>query len=114
MALVILVAIPLFTPASSILLLRQEGSSLLDRMVARGPDYLHAAAAYEPEVIAYNSRFPNLTQPLEFIFPADVTFWMNNPLCVLVSEMEFGILSNPRDRNPPCDNCRTTCLGRHR
>lgn len=60
-------------------------------MVARGPDYLHAAATYEPVVIAYNLRFPNLTQPLEFIFPADVTFWMNNPLCVLVSELGLQV-----------------------
>ena len=60
-------------------------TDLLERMVTRGPGYLHAAAEFESSVIAYNLRYPNLTQPLVFVFPADGTFWMDSPLCTLDS-----------------------------
>lgn len=96
-------------PAASLLLpalcAPQSDNTLLDRMVtadARGYVYLDAAATYEPTVIAYNLRFPNLSQvglghshtnsktpdckklllyfpppqPLQLIVPQGAAFWM--------------------------------------
>jgi Ca-activated chloride channel family protein len=57
---------------------------ILDKMVERGPEYLHATPTYENNVVDYNRQYADeLRFPLVAIYPLDGTFWVDNPLCIL-------------------------------
>jgi len=57
---------------------------ILDKMVERGPEYLHATTTYENNVVDYNRQHANgLRFPLAAIYPRDGTFWVDNPVCIL-------------------------------
>jgi len=57
---------------------------ILDKMVERGPEYLHATPTYENNVVDYNRQYADeLRFPLAAIYPRDGTFWVDNPLCIL-------------------------------
>jgi Ca-activated chloride channel family protein len=59
-------------------------TDLLNRMVQRGPTYLHAVTNYESNVIRWNQEYADeLRFPLVLIYPSDGTFWMNHPFCLL-------------------------------
>ncbi len=63
-------------------------TDLLDKMIEKGPSYLHAVTNYETNVIRYNRQYyfvsnPSIPEPLVFIYPSDGTFWMTNPLCIV-------------------------------
>lgn len=61
-----------------------QSRDLLSLMVARGPEYLHAATTTEAETLRTNSeQAENLRFPLVFVFPSDGTFWGEHPYCVL-------------------------------
>ncbi len=77
----------------------ERDTFLLDKMVRRGPDYLHAVTNYEGNVVRWNALYGpegtgELRFPLVLIYPKDGTFWMDHPMCVLdradwVSEAEI-------------------------
>ncbi len=57
---------------------------ILDKMVERGPEYLHATPTYENNVVLYNmERADELRFPLVGIYPREGTFWVTNPACIL-------------------------------
>jgi Ca-activated chloride channel family protein len=57
---------------------------LLDRMVERGPAYLHAVTNYESNVIRWNLDYADRLQfPLVLVYPVDGTFWEGHPLCLV-------------------------------
>lgn len=57
---------------------------ILDKMVERGPEYLHATPTYENNVVLYNLEHSDeLRFPLVSIYPREGTFWVTNPACVL-------------------------------
>ncbi len=57
---------------------------ILDKMVERGPGYLHATPTYENNVVQYNmERAAELHFPLVSIYPSEGTFWVTNPACIL-------------------------------
>jgi Ca-activated chloride channel family protein len=57
---------------------------ILDKMVERGPEYLHACTTYENNVVDYNRQHADeLRFPLAAIYPRDGTFWVDNPFCSL-------------------------------
>lgn len=57
---------------------------ILDKMVERGPGYLHATPTYENNVVQYNvDRAAELRFPLVSIYPREGTFWVTNPTCIL-------------------------------
>lgn len=63
-------------------------TALLNKMVERGPDYLHAVTNYEGNVIRWNEEYGEdgtgeLRFPLVLVYPSDGTFWMDHPLCIL-------------------------------
>jgi Ca-activated chloride channel family protein len=56
---------------------------ILDKMVERGPGYLHATPTYENNVVLYNmERADELHFPLVSIYPREGTFWVRNPACI--------------------------------
>jgi Ca-activated chloride channel family protein len=56
---------------------------ILDKMVERGPEYLHATPTYENNVVLYNmERADALRFPLVSIYPREGTFWVTNPACI--------------------------------
>ena len=56
---------------------------ILDKMVERGPGYLHATPTYENNVVLYNmERADELHFPLVSIYPQEGTFWVRNPACI--------------------------------
>ena len=56
---------------------------ILDKMVERGPEYLHATPTYENNVVLYNmERADELRFPLVSIYPREGTFWVTNPACI--------------------------------
>jgi Ca-activated chloride channel homolog len=62
----------------------QQSRDLIDLMVRRGPSYLHAINTTEAETLKTNvERGSELTFPLAFIFPANGTYWTEQPYCVL-------------------------------
>jgi len=62
----------------------KKDTDLLARMTQRGPEYLHAVTSYEANVIKWNRDFGDqLRFPLVAIYPADGTFWAENPYCIL-------------------------------
>ncbi|NJL93361.1 MAG: solute-binding protein [Anaerolineae bacterium] len=62
-------------------------TALLDRMVERGPQYLHAITNYEGNVIRWNAEhFGQREAPwnkIVLIYPEEGTFWVDHPFCVL-------------------------------
>jgi Ca-activated chloride channel family protein len=57
---------------------------ILDKMVERGPGYLHATPTYENNVVLYNMEHASeLHFPLVSIYPREGTFWVTNPACIL-------------------------------
>jgi Ca-activated chloride channel family protein len=56
-------------------------SSLLNLMAQYGPRYLHAATTSETAFLYSAVKQPDLQWP--FIFPAEGTFWSDNPTCIL-------------------------------
>lgn len=62
----------------------RKDTDLLARMTLRGPSYLHAVTTYEGNVIRWNQEHAEeLRFPLVMIYPADGTFWVDNPYCIL-------------------------------
>ncbi len=62
-------------------------TDLLTKMTQRGPEYLHAVTTYEVNVIKWNlEHAAELQFPLVTIYPADGTFWVDNPYCVVDAE----------------------------
>jgi Ca-activated chloride channel family protein len=54
------------------------------RMIQKGPEFLHATNTSEAETLRANSGIYGTPHfPLAFIFPADGTFWAEQPFCVL-------------------------------
>lgn len=61
-----------------------QSRDLVSLMVRRGPSYLHAINTSEAEVIKANrDNATALRFPLVFIFPADGTFWTEQPYCIV-------------------------------
>jgi Ca-activated chloride channel family protein len=61
-----------------------QSRNLIERMVQRGPNYLHAVTTSEAETLKTNQeRESELRFPLVFIFPAEGTFWSEHPYCIL-------------------------------
>ena len=59
-------------------------TDLLNLMARNGPQFLHAASAFEEGVVRVNiERSKDLRWPLVFLFPADGTFWGDHPYCIL-------------------------------
>jgi Ca-activated chloride channel family protein len=59
-------------------------TDLLDRMVNRGPSYLHGVTNYEGNVLRWNAEYADqLRFPFVLVYPSDGTFWMDHPLCLL-------------------------------
>jgi Ca-activated chloride channel family protein len=59
-------------------------SKLLNLMVAGGPGYLHAATTSETAFLwAMIHQADMLRYPWAFIFPAEGTFWSDNPTCIV-------------------------------
>jgi Ca-activated chloride channel family protein len=52
-------------------------------MAKQGPSYLHALTSSETSVLATNKYEPDKRFPYVFIFPAEGTFWSDNPFCIL-------------------------------
>ena len=72
-----------------------QSRNLINLMVLRGPDYLHAVTTSEAETLKTNfERGDQLRFPLVFIFPAEGTFWSEHPYCILnterVSDQQVG------------------------
>lgn len=62
-------------------------TDLLAKMTQRGPEYLHAVTTYEVNVIKWNLEHASELQfPLATIYPADGTFWVGNPYCIVDAE----------------------------
>jgi Ca-activated chloride channel family protein len=65
----------------------KKDTDLLIKMTQRGPEYLHAVTSYESNVIKWNRDYGDeLRFPLVAIYPADGTFWAENPYCILDAE----------------------------
>lgn len=61
-----------------------QSRTLMNTMVLRGPNYLHAITSSEAETLKTNAeRASELQFPLAFIFPAEGTFWAEQPYCIL-------------------------------
>jgi Ca-activated chloride channel family protein len=60
---------------------------ILNKMVERGPGYLHATPTYENNVVLYNMEHADaLHFPLVSIYPREGTFWVTNPACILAAD----------------------------
>jgi len=61
-------------------------TDLLNKMVEKGPSYLHAVANYESNVIKWNKDHEgDLVFPLVLVYPKEGTFWFDQPLCLLTA-----------------------------
>lgn len=59
-------------------------TDLLDLMARYGPQFLHAASAFEEGTVRLNvERGKDLRWPMAFVFPAEGTFWGDHPYCIL-------------------------------
>lgn len=59
-------------------------TDLLNGMAAKGPDFLHVAAAFEEGTVRMNrDKADALRWPLVFLFPQEGTFWSDHPYCVM-------------------------------
>jgi Ca-activated chloride channel homolog len=64
-----------------------QSRDLIDLMIQRGPDFLHATNTTEAETLRTNlRRRSELPQPLAFIFPAGGTHWTEQPFCILQAD----------------------------
>ena len=64
-----------------------QSRNLINLMVLRGPNYLHAVTTSEAETLKTNAeRTAELRFPLVFIFPAEGTFWSEHPYCILETD----------------------------
>ncbi len=64
-----------------------QSRNLINLMVLRGPNYLHAVTTSEAETLKTNfERGAELRFPLVFIFPAEGTFWSEHPYCILEAD----------------------------
>lgn len=62
-------------------------TDLLLKMTQQGPSYLHAVVTYEVNVVKWNiDHAKELQFPLAVIYPAEGTFWVDNPYCVLEAD----------------------------
>ncbi len=60
---------------------------LMTLMATRGPSYLHAVTASETAVLKTNQVFQDTMRfPYVFIFPAEGTFWSDNPACLVEAD----------------------------
>lgn len=65
----------------------KKDTDILARMTQRGPDYLHAVTSYESNVVKWNrDHADELRFPLVTLYPANGTFWVQNPYCVLEAD----------------------------
>jgi Ca-activated chloride channel homolog len=65
----------------------EQSRDLIRLMITRGPAYLHAINTTEAETLKTNiERASELPFPLAFIFPANGTYWTEQPYCVLDAE----------------------------
>jgi Ca-activated chloride channel family protein len=61
-----------------------QSRTLMNAMVVRGPNYLHGITTSEAETLKTNEeRGDELQFPLVFIFPAEGTFWSEQPYCIV-------------------------------
>eukprot|EP01129_Flabellula_baltica_P006965 TRINITY_DN2661_c0_g1_i1.p1 TRINITY_DN2661_c0_g1~~TRINITY_DN2661_c0_g1_i1.p1 ORF type:complete len:614 (+),score=135.44 TRINITY_DN2661_c0_g1_i1:476-2317(+) len=68
----------------SIVYYGSEDEFLMNMMLVRGFDIIHAVVTYEGNVIKYNMEHSGeLEDQLVFIYPVDGIFWNDHPLCVL-------------------------------
>jgi Ca-activated chloride channel family protein len=59
-------------------------TDLLTNMARGGPAFLHATSAFEEGTVRFNvERQAELRFPLAFLFPAEGTFWSDQPYCIL-------------------------------
>ncbi len=64
-----------------------QSRNLINLMVLRGPNYLHAVTTSEAETLKTNfERASELRFPLVFLFPAEGTFWSEHPYCILETD----------------------------
>lgn len=64
-----------------------QSRNLINLMVLRGPNYLHAVTTSEAETLKTNAeRAAEMRFPLVFIFPAEGTFWSEHPYCILETD----------------------------
>lgn len=64
-----------------------QNRPLMQLLAQRGPDYLHAITSSEAEVLKANAEFADIMRfPLVFIFPAEGTYWSEQPYCILDAE----------------------------
>lgn len=62
----------------------RQSRALATKMIERGPSYLHATNITEAELLRLNRELAGEMEfPLAFIFPAEGTFWTEQPLCIL-------------------------------
>ena len=61
-----------------------QNRPLMQILAQRGPEYLHAVASSEAEVLKTNAEYAStMRYPLAFIFPSKGTFWSEQPYCIL-------------------------------
>ena len=61
-----------------------QSRNLINTMVFRGPNYLHAVTTSEAETLKTNlERGAEMQFPLVFLFPSEGTFWSEQPYCIL-------------------------------
>ncbi|MGQ0565670.1 MAG: substrate-binding domain-containing protein [Gemmobacter sp.] len=59
-------------------------TDLLSNMARGGPAFLHVTSAFEEGTVRFNQeRRDELRYPLAFLFPAEGTFWSDQPYCIL-------------------------------
>jgi len=64
-----------------------QSRTLMNTIVARGPNYLHGITTSEAETLKTNlERGSELQFPLVFIFPAEGTFWSEHPYCIITAD----------------------------
>jgi Ca-activated chloride channel family protein len=59
---------------------------LMDKMADRGPAYLHAVTGSETATLKNNEVKQAKRFPYVFIFPAEGTFWSDNPFCIVEAD----------------------------
>jgi Ca-activated chloride channel homolog len=64
-----------------------QSRTLMNTIVARGPNYLHGITTSEAETLKTNlERGSELQFPLVFIFPSEGTFWSEHPYCIVTAD----------------------------
>lgn len=64
-----------------------QNRPLMQLLATRGPNYLHAITSSEAEVLKANKEYADVLRfPLVFIFPAQGTYWSEQPYCILNAE----------------------------